>query len=381
MIKVSVFRRAGRECYECQWRDPITQKLKTKTTGKKTRKDALLVAGALQADLNAGRIDIKKDWTWKDLADQYESNVMASRADATLRRFQCVRNSFEKLIDPKMVSVIDAILLGRYQVEMRNARLAESTIKTNLVTLRSCLFWAWKSGIIREVPHVDLPKRVKKMKGRPITLEEFERMLSALPQCHLGEHVESWRFLLQGLWFSGLRLGEALALSWVPGSPISVNTSGERLRLKFEANADKSTKARILPITEDFAEFLQAIPKVQRRGKVFNPIVPDQVAEMRLDTAGKVISKIGKKAKVVVSSDPLKYASAHDLRRSFGTRWAKKLSMSELMVLMRHESPSTTQQFYVDHTVESLEAKTTNTPTNIPPVSSPATIEKPQCSQ
>lgn len=44
----------------------------------------------------------------------------------------------------------------------------------------------------------------------------------------------------------------------------------------------------------------------------------------------------------------VKFASAHDLRRSFGNRWARKVTTPVLQKLMRHESISTTMGYYVD---------------------------------
>ena len=67
--------------------------------------------------------------------------------------------------------------------------------------------------------------------------------------------------------------------------------------------------------------------------------------------AGRMISLIGEKARVVVHTDAktghVKYASAHDLRRSFGTRWAKRVKTPVLMRLMRHENIQTTMAYYV----------------------------------
>jgi len=38
----------------------------------------------------------------------------------------------------------------------------------------------------------------------------------------------------------------------------------------------------------------------------------------------------------------VKYASAHDLRRAFGERWAARIMPAQLKDLMRHESIETT---------------------------------------
>ena len=71
---------------------------------------------------------------------------------------------------------------------------------------------------------------------------------------------------------------------------------------------------------------------------------------------GRIVSKIGQAAGVKVHTDPrtnkVKYASAHDLRRSFGERWAARVMPQTLMELMRHESIETTLKFYVGHNAE-----------------------------
>ena len=48
----------------------------------------------------------------------------------------------------------------------------------------------------------------------------------------------------------------------------------------------------------------------------------------------------------------MKYASAHDLRRAFGERWAARIMPAQLRELMRHESIETTLRYYVGANVE-----------------------------
>jgi integrase len=64
----------------------------------------------------------------------------------------------------------------------------------------------------------------------------------------------------------------------------------------------------------------------------------------------KTVSSIGAKAKVRV--DVKKTASAHDLRRAFGERWAARLMPAQLMELMRHETIETTLSYYVGRNAE-----------------------------
>ena len=77
-------------------------------------------------------------------------------------------------------------------------------------------------------------------------------------------------------------------------------------------------------------------------------------AGMSLKRICRVISAIGKKAGVIVNKTTGKYASAHDLRRSFGTRWASRVKPATLQLLMRHRSIETTLKYYVDQDADDV---------------------------
>jgi integrase len=68
---------------------------------------------------------------------------------------------------------------------------------------------------------------------------------------------------------------------------------------------------------------------------------------------GRIITAMGRLANVKVNEKTVgevvkvKHASAHDLRRSFGERWAARVMPQVLMELMRHESMDTTLRYYV----------------------------------
>jgi integrase len=57
---------------------------------------------------------------------------------------------------------------------------------------------------------------------------------------------------------------------------------------------------------------------------------------------------------VVIDKAAERYATAHDLRRSFGTRWAKRVMPAVLKDLMRHSSINTTTSFYVNQSAEDV---------------------------
>jgi integrase len=124
---------------------------------------------------------------------------------------------------------------------------------------------------------------------------------------------------------------------------------------RIQAEADKGNKYRLLPMAPEFAETLQATPRAARTGFVFNPLMRrDHGKPRRTDTVSSIIVEIGRKAGVKVSErrGKVKHASAHDLRRAFGTRWAQRVMPPVLQQLMRHESIQTTMTFYVERDAE-----------------------------
>jgi integrase len=171
------------------------------------------------------------------------------------------------------------------------------------------------------------------------------------------ERAVSWQHLIEGLWWSGLRLGEALELCWDRDDKLRVDLTEGRPLLRIPAELEKGHQDRLLPIAPEFAEFLLRTPAEERTGHVFRPKAERNRQErLSIGQVTKVISKIGEKAEVVVHVVPktskIKYASAHDFRRAFGDRWALRVMPPVLMQLMRHESIETTMRFYVGRNVQ-----------------------------
>ena len=266
---------------------------------------------------------------------------------------------------------VDESALRDYVNALRRLGHVDTTIKGHLSHIRAALNWGKRNKMIDCAPTFPQIKRAKNagsetpMKGRPITLEEFERMLAVIgkvvclpndggkgkpkgrkedpsknePNVSARkpdvERVPSWRFLLAGIWLSGLRRGEAMELHWSDVAKFRVDLSGKRPVFRIPAESEKGNKTGILPMTPDFAEFLQVTPKSQRRGFVFNPLSllavhgksDNEPQRMQPTAVGKLIGRIGKAANVIVDWKTPKgskktpvFASAHDLRRSFGER-------------------------------------------------------------
>ena len=272
-------------------------------------------------------------------------------AKKTQAKIATVFNAVERLLAPQLLTDLNAERIGLFQAKLREDGRAENTIVSYSAHLRSALKWAADMGILASVPKIRRPQRAKKsqvMKGRPITQSEFDSLCSHVAGVVGEDAAPSWRHLLDGLWWSGLRLGESLELWWDNDAKLQVIFIEDDLMLRIPAALEKGNKDRILPIAPEFAEFLLRTPVEERRGRVFK-LQARKVHGDRLtaDRVTRLISKIGAAANVVVNKGRNKFATAHDLRRSFGERWAERVMPQTLMELMRHESIETTLKYYV----------------------------------
>jgi len=293
--------------------------------------------------------------TWEAFTARYRDEWLSGLAAGSRSESLHALKRFRDTMHLHTLEDVTAGKLSDYLGRLRAEGLSEQTIASQRRRIMAALNWARSVDLLDDVPKVRKPHRAKQrrvMKGRPVTGEEFDRMLAAVPLVRPHD-AETWRHYLRGLWLSGLRHGESLLLSWDEGSPLSVDLSGKRPVLRIEEGADKSGEARVLPLTPDFGEFLLAVPRQQRRGRVFKLRSKLTRRLMSIKRVCEVVAKIGRKAGVVVNGQG-KCASAHDLRRSFGTRWARRVSQSVLQVLMRHASFETTAKYYVDISAEEI---------------------------
>jgi integrase len=330
---------------------PVSQKTKQVATRTLSKTEAERQLGQLRADLVTNCSGNRKDISWSGFRDRYESEKASGLAKRTQEKIDTVFNAIEQILRPKRLGDLTPERISYFQSTLRNRELSESTIAGYLAHLKAALRWAVDMEFLQKTPRIARPRRARSsrlMKGRPITDQEFQSMLNVVEAVIGTEHAENWKHFLQGLWWSGLRLGEAIELHWSDDSrPLIVEVEGD-LMIRIRSEQEKGNKDRILAIAPEFAEFLQNTPVPKRTGFVF-AIDSRKEAACRLETdrVSKLISRIGKKAEIIVDAKGKKFASAQDLRRAFGERWAERVMPNVLMELMRHESIETTLKYYV----------------------------------
>ena len=156
---------------------------------------------------------------------------------------------------------------------------------------------------------------------------------------------------------------------FLPGTEAGLTQAEARTLLRIAAAGEKGNQDRLLPMAPEFAEMLLAVPQDERTGRVFKGIGGAHQGHGHQDDS-EIGREAGVKVKTIDQPEPAKgdvkprkgvrgrsksgtkFASAHDLRRSFCERWAARVMPPVLMQLARHETVETTMKFYVGRNAE-----------------------------
>jgi integrase len=288
---------------------------------------------------------------WIDFKVDYQRDHLATQSKSYRAVFKSAALAFEKVANPQRITDATPRALAKFRTSLREQGKSAATIASYLRTLRAAFYWAHRHGLIEKPIHVEMPRLVnrgEKMKGRPITSEEFERMQSAAVHVVGEQHATALQRAMTGLWLSGLRLGESLRLSWDdPRDIMIINIDGRRPLVQIPASVDKGRIERMLPLTPDFVEWLRTLD--DRVGRVYQVRSKAGNCVRTANEVGRLISEAGRRAGVVVGNH---HATAHDFRRSFGERWSRRVTPAVLKELMRHRDIKTTLTYYVGENAE-----------------------------
>ena len=227
-----------------------------------------------------------------------------------------------------------------------------------MASIMAALLWAESMEWLDRVPRIK-PVRTSKLRharGRPVTAEAFDAMRAVVADVVGRAAAASWDQLLRGLWESGLRLGELMAVQWTDRQQIVPAWETGRLPvLAIPANRQKNAVEESINLRPGFEAILLETPEGDRHGWVFSPASPQTRVGRKARTVrpdaewvGKEVSKIGKAAGVAVrAAGRGKWASAYDLRRSLAEGlYAAGVPERVIVQVLRHASAQTTQQFY-----------------------------------
>ena len=201
--KVSVVKYGDRPMLLLQWKDPVTGKRRTKSAGTCKRREAEREAHKLEMEIQQGQHGPAARMNWSQFRDYHETHCLRALAENTQEAYSCALTVYQRFASPERLTDVTAARVTAWQTQLRTEGKSEATIATYTRHLRAVLRWAHSQGLLAVVPKLAMPKRAKSakvMKGRPITAEEFDRMLAVVPKAIQArpttdgsDAVTSWR--------------------------------------------------------------------------------------------------------------------------------------------------------------------------------------------
>ena len=217
--------------------------------------------------------------------------------------------------------------------------MKDTTLAHHLRHIKAATRRAVKLGLMAKAPSIEMPKRAKgqsQARSRAITAEEYERALFAIPKARPHDAAQ-WHRYIEGLWLSGLRRSEALALTWDQDGVFCVHLGEKRPVFIIRSEGQKSGKAETCPMAPDFAMWLLAVPEAERTGPVFR-LIGQGGLPMLGHRVEQIVERIGKAARVKVGTRTKRtkkdekiitvpvFAGCHSYRRGFGSKWARRVA-------------------------------------------------------
>jgi integrase len=305
-----------------QWLDPDTGRRKSKSAGTDDEGEAEKARADLEYELNHGLLREPSKMPWETFRELYEEEQLAGRRQATRKKWGYVADSFEEVMVPRTLGQITERTISRYTVQLPEKGMKPATIQGHLAYLRAALRWAADQKFVPAAPKVVMPKVPRKVNIRKITAEEFERLVGVAPD-------DQWAAFLCTAWYTGMRRNEMLDLVWEEDERPWIDFAAGRIRIPAAYN--KSDADQWLPLHPQLADILG--PRHKERGRLF-------VLSVSPREVSRKFSRLAKKAGLRIT--------LHDLRRSFGSRYAGVVPAPVLQRLMRHADIKTTLAYYTD---------------------------------
>jgi len=167
---------------------------------------------------------------------------------------------FNQVFGNVVVSQIKPVDLENLQAKRKSESKADATIDQEIVIVKGMINKAFDNDLVGGET-LRVFKKVGKLlkpnanaRKRILSLDEFERLMN-----HLAQHT---KWILATGFFTGMRLGEIISLTWD-------KVSLDKRVIELEASDTKDKEARSIPICEELYTILKGIPKAIHCNHVF----------------------------------------------------------------------------------------------------------------
>jgi integrase len=162
---------------------------------------------------------------------------------------------------------------GRY--DSRSPNSVNSTMGAVMAFVNFCHRRGWIPG----VPSIQKLDADDAMRGRPISDEEFQRMLDAAPEVVGADVAPSWQFTLKLIWESGFRIADVVDFCWHDQRhirPIWSNSPAVHPTIGIPAT-QKNGRSQEIPMLPGLRDLLETVPMPERNGWIANPYPIQQI--------------------------------------------------------------------------------------------------------
>ncbi len=284
--KVRIARPKGRP-FQLRYDCPVEKRQVRISTGCRDEAEAKRQKTELEAKLLLGlETQPTKDFSklgpemeWEDFRGQFRTLHLTTVRDNTASDTESRLDIAERILKPRTLGdFADPSSLQRLQAKLlageqsrRGKPRSVHTVKGYMNCILAAVNWAHLQGWIPTAPKIRKIKtpKMKVMKGRPISENEFNEMLTKTSEVVGEEASESWQYLLRGLWSSALRLDELMHISWDQFVMIRpLWNAGKYPILEIPASMQKNNTEENIPLLPWFENILFETPKDERTGWV-----------------------------------------------------------------------------------------------------------------
>lgn len=267
-----------------------------------------------------------KEFTLKDAYELWAEKAVASNfSPMTLRNTSQQFNMIKKFwSEDTPVVVITEENYFRLIADCREYGYSEETVWNINACLRKLINIAYKNRYIQENPitYWDSPRIQTGAKRYVINPEEFEKISNYFIEnefYRLGEnHYPKYRFLVNLLYYTGMRIGEAIALTYDDFLPYSKTPHGREKYMRVSVTKSYNSVYKLLKGTKNYKS--RKIPLPECVIKIFNEIreehlkhggkPEDRIFECRHNACTVMIQKACKETKI-------REYTCHDFRHTY----------------------------------------------------------------
>lgn len=277
-----------------------------------------------QIELNVQQNLIKPEKKLKPMLFSEATEILFTRKGfnkKNKRMYELAFDSFRKVCGNPKIKEISNKHYQQFKSYLLEER-AYSTAATYINYLRIFFNFLREEELYRE------KNPFKRLKEKPKTIvtipeEHFSQIFSYLAE---NNKMELFRFL-KFLFLTGFRLNEALQFTW------------EQVRFNEDiilVQNFKDNRIDIFPLYKELKEFLESFKG--EKGKLF---------QYKARHALKLFQNLQK-------TIGLPHYTIHDIRRTFASRYAVKLTPVELKAIMRHRDIKTTLAHYISLDIKKI---------------------------